>query len=210
MPRRNVPAALTATVGLAIVIAAALGFRATGGAPTLVDSWWHDLLESNRSTVIEAIARALNVAGGTLVMTLVTGALVLALLIARRWHAAIIVGVTVPLASGAESLIKLVVARPRPPDALLDLTTTSFPSGHATTAAALAVALLLAFAITRAWGWALAAVWILAMAFSRTYLLVHWVTDVAAGALLGASIAVLVALATRAFVPSRDPRSSLV
>ncbi len=210
MPRRNVPAALTATVGLAIVIVAALGFRATGGPPTLVDSWWHDLLASSPSPVIEAIARGLNVAGGTLVMTLVTLVLVLVLLIARRWHAAIIVGLTVPLASGAHSLLKLAVDRPRPPDALLDLTTTSFPSGHATTAASITVALVLALAVTRVWAWALAAAWTLAMAFSRTYLLVHWVTDVAAGALLGASIAVLVALATRAFVPSPSARSSLV
>jgi undecaprenyl-diphosphatase len=205
-----VPAALAASAGLVLVIAVALAFRASGGAPTLVDSWWHDLLASNRSAVVEAIARALNVVGGTLVMTLVTAALVLVLLLARRWHAAIIVGVTVPLASGAHSLLKLLVERPRPQDALLDLTTTSFPSGHTTTAASIAVALVLSLAITRAWAWALAAAWILAMAFSRTYLLVHWMTDVASGALLGASIAVLVALATCAFLPSLNPRSSLV
>ena len=210
MPRRTVPAALTATTALALVVTGALVFRAPDGAPTLVDSWWHDLLASNRSPVIEVIARALNVAGGTLVMTLVTLVLVLALLIARRWHAAIIVGVTVPLASGAHSLLKLAVDRPRPPDALLELSTASFPSGHATTAASITVALVLALAVTRAWAWALAAAWTIAMAFSRTYLLVHWVTDVAAGALLGASIAVLVALATRAFVPSPSARSSLV
>ncbi len=210
MPRRTLPAAVAATTTLALVVAAGLAFRATGGAPTLVDTWWHDVLASNRSPVAEAIARALNVVGGTLVMTLVTAALVLVLLIARRWHAAIIVVVAVPLASGAESLIKLVIARPRPPDALLDLSTTSYPSGHTTTAAALTIALVLALAVTRAWAWALAAAWTLAMALSRTYLLVHWMTDVAAGVLLGASIAVLVALATRAFVPSRDPRSSLV
>lgn len=201
---------LSAAVALATVGAGAFVFRATGGVPTLLDSWWYSVMASHRAVVTDAVGRALNLVGGTLVMTLVTATVVLVLLIARRWHAAIIVGLSVPLASGAHSLLKLVAARPRPLGGIVDAGTTSYPSGHTTSAAAFAVAVVLALAITRAWAWALAATWILAMAFSRTYLLVHWMTDVAAGAALGASVALLIALGVRALVPSPGARSTLV
>jgi undecaprenyl-diphosphatase len=43
----------------------------------------------------------------------------------------------------------------------------------------------------------LAAVWIPLMAVSRNYLLVHWLSDVIAGAILGASVAFVVAALVR-------------
>ena len=44
----------------------------------------------------------------------------------------------------------------------------------------------------RRWWWALASLGVVGMAWSRTYLQVHWLTDVIAGALLGSSISLLV------------------
>ena len=64
----------------------------------------------------------------------------------------------------------------------------SFPSGHAAYAGATAVALVLLFTAPgprRALWWLLAALGIVGMAWSRTYLQVHWLSDVVAGALLG-------------------------
>jgi membrane-associated phospholipid phosphatase len=71
----------------------------------------------------------------------------------------------------------------------------SFPSGHAAYAGATCVALVLLFAAPgtgrRLW-WALATLGIAAMAWSRTYLQVHWLLDVIAGSLLGVGVALLV------------------
>jgi len=88
---------------------------------------------------------------------------------------------------------------------------TSFPSGHAKTAAqvALGIALLVAGTTAgraarwvRATAWAVAVAWVVAMAVSRTVLDEHWLSDVVAGALLGAAcalgaVAVVGALARR-------------
>jgi membrane-associated phospholipid phosphatase len=57
------------------------------------------------------------------------------------------------------------------------------------------VALVLLFTTPgarRRWWWALAGLGVVGMAWSRTYLQVHWLTDVIAGALLGIGISLLV------------------
>ena len=90
----------------------------------------------------------------------------------------------------ATSWLKELFDRPRPPDdadpvsSLIDLpTSASFPSGHASTAFAAAVALSVLVPRWRVPALALAAV----VAFSRVYLGVHFWLDVIAGALLGAA-----------------------
>jgi membrane-associated phospholipid phosphatase len=63
----------------------------------------------------------------------------------------------------------------------------SFPSGHAAAAAALAVAVVLRYGRQVSWIWMLAFLGGLA----RVYVGAHWVTDVAAGWLLGAACALV-------------------
>jgi undecaprenyl-diphosphatase len=71
----------------------------------------------------------------------------------------------------------------------------SFPSGHAAYAGATCIALVLLFTVPgahrRRW-WVLAALGIAGMAWSRTYLQVHWLSDVVGGAMLGIGIALVV------------------
>ena len=155
-----------------------------------------------------AVARVLATIGGTIGMIVVTAALVVLLLILRKWRSALDLAATIAMAAAASSLLKMLVERPRPSGALMHLVTYSYPSGHATSAAALAVAL--AIAVPRAWTWVAASGWMVIVAWSRTYLEVHWLTDVLGGLLLGAGIALLVdGVVRRAWGARHHPRGAL-
>lgn len=99
---------------------------------------------------------------------------------------------------------KHLVGRPRPglPFALIPAPGFSFPSGHATGAAAVGIlgAWMLCRWVIRRWAvqvavWAATVTAIALIGFSRPYLGVHFLTDVLAGWLLGAGWAVAVILA---------------
>lgn len=191
------PAAFLGALGIAVVVVAGLVISTTGrDLPFGLDQPWHDFLLAQHNPVADAVARFLDVAGGTLAMTIVTAVLAAGLAFRRHFAAAISVALTVAVASGVASLLKVTVARPRPTDGFVPEGSTSFPSGHTTTAAAITVALAIAFPYI--WSRVLAAVWIPLMAVSRNYLLVHWLSDVIAGAVLGASVALVVTAVVRA------------
>lgn len=124
--------------------------------------------------------------------------LLLPLLIQRATRAASLWLITaVVLSSGAVSLLKEMVVRVRPCDALvwcaaIDIPSPgghSFPSGHAAGSFAFA-----AFAVVRAPRWAIPAVlYAVIVAWSRCVLGVHYPSDVLVGSLLGSGIGVAVA-----------------
>ncbi len=103
------------------------------------------------------------------------------------------------LASGANAVLKPLVGRSRPPEALgLEAvgsvpTSASFPSGHAMSAFAVAAAIALLAPRLR---WAVLAV-AGVIAVSRAYLGVHFWLDVLAGAGFGMAIGALIAVAVR-------------
>jgi membrane-associated phospholipid phosphatase len=104
------------------------------------------------------------------------------------------------LASWMNAVIKALVDRSRPPeaigfDALVGVPgSPSFPSGHAMSAFAVATAIAVLAPRMRAPVLALAA----AIAFSRVYLGVHFWIDVLVGAALGVAVGLAVALTVRA------------
>jgi membrane-associated phospholipid phosphatase len=117
----------------------------------------------------------------------------------RRWDlAAWLLGWI--LADVLTAALKPGLARERPTAMNPENPFTSFPSAHAKTAAQVAIGLVLV--ASSPWrsrgGWyALAAVWIVLMATSRTVVDHHWLSDVVAGSLLGAGAALLAAGATQ-------------
>jgi undecaprenyl-diphosphatase len=98
------------------------------------------------------------------------------------------------LSNFASNALKFAFDRARPDliEHLDHVNSASYPSGHATSAAA--VYLLLAWFAPARWrpvAWALAAAMILLNGFSRIMLGVHWASDVVGGTMLGAAFALL-------------------
>lgn len=140
------------------------------------------------------IATGLSRLGDTLTVVVISALAALGLLRVRQRAAAILVVAAALGATVLDETVKYLVARPRPQVALPvgGLSTYSFPSGHATHAAAVYLALALAMAASlgsRRQAWlavAAAAALAVLVGASRIYLGVHYPSDVAAGLLLGA------------------------
>jgi membrane-associated phospholipid phosphatase len=121
------------------------------------------------------------------------------LLVARKWDLALAWVAIVGGAQISSTVTKLLVDRPRPLDALVHESTAAYPSGHATVsgaAMAIGLAVLLGFIWPRRYNlflW-IGVVYAVLMALSRTYLRVHWLTDVVGGLALGCAFVLVVAV----------------
>ncbi len=112
----------------------------------------------------------------------------------RRWEAFATWVSAMVVSQALIGPVKNVYERIRPPMPLVETTSWSFPSGHAVAGAVIALAAVIV--LVRAGPKRrnlelLAAAFVVAMALSRVYLRAHWLTDAAAGAALGAAIAIL-------------------
>jgi membrane-associated phospholipid phosphatase len=160
--------------------------------PLSLDSRWSELMQDIQTPILHHLALVFNALGQGFWRGLTLAGVGLVLLVARRWAALITFAVAESLTPLLGNLIKALVTRPRPAGAMLTPHGSSFPSGHAAYAGVTAVVLVLLFSRPdrkRPLWWALAAVITAGMAWSRTYLQVHWLSDVFAGALLGIAVA---------------------
>ena len=176
--------------GILVVVIAAIMLRSVDGVPLGPDAAWELLMVSTQWAPARTVALVLNFIGSAVGAGIATIAAVVLLSAFRHWRGSAAVAVTVCVGALSSTTIKLLSLRPRPLGGLPDLRTFSFPSGHTTWAAAIAAAL--ALALPRVWTAILAAGWVALMAWSRTYIGAHWLTDVIAGALLGLSLALIV------------------
>jgi undecaprenyl-diphosphatase len=140
-------------------------------------------------------------------LLLVCAAVIGYLLAARRLRTAAFVFAATAGGIALAGLLKLVYARPRPMlvPHLVDVASTSFPSGHATDSALvyLTLAALLARSIPkrgpRLYVIGTAILMTLLIGVSRVYLGVHWPSDVVAGWAIGAAWALACSLAYARF-----------
>lgn len=196
MSQRSAPAqrGILLTGGALIAVGVVIGvwIAVSGSAPFAIDTAWNDLLASLTWPVLTQVSLFLNVAGGTLVGSLVVPVVgVVLLMLARRpWSAATLV-IAIAASALVVQILKNLFARGRPEDMAVLSDFGSYPSGHVANAAT--VATMLVVLLPRVWTIIVAAAWVLLMAFSRTYLHAHWLTDTIGGAVVGAGVALICA-----------------
>ncbi len=144
--------------------------------------------------------------GGVTVLTLLTTLIACYLFVTKKSGTAVLLIAAIAVGALASTLLKFGYARPRPDLVahLVEVHTTSFPSGHAMNSAItyLTLGALLARAekdrLVRIFFMVVAILLTLAIGISRIYLGVHWPSDVLAGWCIGASWAALFSLFARA------------
>lgn len=185
-------------VGGALVVAAvALGLGIALGAgnrPLPLDVWWMARMLPLRTPALLEFGFVMNWAGGGwFAIAGLPLAVVALLLLARRPWGALCFAACELLSVGAVQLLKQSLMRPRPEELFTAADAGSFPSGHVANAATIALALCVLF--PRLWVGLAGVLWVVLMAFSRTLLGAHWLSDTAGGALVGAGVALVLAAA---------------
>ncbi|WP_439593416.1 phosphatase PAP2 family protein [Microbacterium sp.] len=193
-PLRVAPILVTGIV--LILLSAGLGWWlfSRGNAAFAIDVWWNSLLASGWSPILGGFSLVMNFLGGGWFAVLVVpigGAVVLALL-RRPWSATYFIAAQA-ISAGLVQLLKTTFGRARPEEILVHSDYGSYPSGHVAGAATLATVFVILF--PRLGVLIIGAAWVLLMAFSRTYLHAHWLSDTLGGALAGAGAALVVAAA---------------
>lgn len=176
--------------GGALLALVALGAILVPVGPLDIDSRWAELMQDLQAPWLEQVALVFDALGrGWSFLTIAAIALVLGA--ARRWLALLAFAVTEAVTPLLVAATKALVDRPRPADQIIHPHGSSFPSGHAAYAGATTTALVLLFTTAgknrRPW-YTIAVLVSAGMAWSRTYLQVHWLTDVVAGAILGLAV----------------------
>ena len=181
-------------LGLTLLLFVIVGTNPQHPVVQPIDDWWFRVIDSVRSPFSTTLAKVLDFLGGVYVTTPIRIGVTIWLLFRRRWRALATWLLTWVLSEVTVTIVKAWFDRQRPPGTLVAVSGSSFPSGHATAVAATAVALVLVLLpegpTRRKWEITAVAVTFL-MSLSRTYLNAHWLSDVVAGSLLGAGVAIL-------------------
>ena len=186
---------LAATIGAGELLAKAERPDGSTGFDRSITSWFVD----HRASWLTTVARALSTIGSQKVLIPLVAVVAIVLVVRRALKPALLLVVLWAGALELYTLAKHFVGRPRPPMHLwlTSVTSTAFPSGHATqslsTYAALALVSAAVVSAPRRPALAVAAVIAAGVGWSRVYLGVHWATDVLAGWLAAACWVALVA-----------------
>jgi len=145
--------------------------------------------------VIAKTALWVSAVGGTWTMIFLGLAIGMGFLVREKWRRAAIMIFSILISAAIVTLLKEFFLRARPYNALIELGGGSFPSGHATLAAAFFATLAyvsvphIRSLVKREMCIALCVVLVVMIGLSRIVLNVHWASDVVAGWALGVFIA---------------------
>jgi len=195
-PGRDIAVTAVAVV-LTAAIFAAVASRGVLAHIQRLDNAWLQLMVTHRSGPVTALARFLNWLGLVYITLPVRIAIAVFLALHRRWWHLAAFAVAIAMSEALIGTLKGIYDRARPLHSLVTTSAASFPSGHAIAASVTVVAAVIALVPPgrrRAWWGVGAVVFSAMMALSRAYLGAHWLSDVAAGVLLGTSCALLAAL----------------
>ncbi len=148
-------------------------------------------LATHVTPYIAYIADIISNIGGTIAVSWACIIITFFLSLKRKWRSAAIMLLSIGSSAFMVGILKEFFMRTRPENALQILTDPSFPSGHATMAAAFFVIVAyLAMPKIRSWVWreltfVVCVLLIIAIGVSRLVLNVHWASDVMAGWALG-------------------------
>lgn len=190
-----------------------LAYLVTSGATKSFDQSALLWVNQHASPVFDAFFLAVTDLGGVIVLAVATLAIVITLLVRKKYPQALLIAVGVGSVSALNVLLKTLFDRPRPDlwEWLITETSFSFPSGHsvASCAFALCIVLLLWNTKWRILTTVVASIYVLLIGTSRLYLGVHYPTDILGGWLLAFTWVFLVAAVIYMYWPSAGKRSVL-
>jgi membrane-associated phospholipid phosphatase len=158
-----------------------------------LDAWWN-VYVSTFLPGFRDVSFFMNTVGAGVIGTYVVplaGALLLVL--ARRpWGAVFFLAASI-VGALVVQVLKSIFGRVRPEEMLVISDHGSYPSGHTANAAVIATVAVILF--PRVWVLLVGVAWMLLMAFSRTQVHAHWLSDTFGAATLGVATTLLVAAA---------------
>lgn len=179
------------------LIALMLAIPATAGRLQAFDDSVHRLVVANEIATLVTVGEVFAFVGSAQFMTPFIVAVAVILAVGKRSGGFWVWTLAIAISQLLNTPVKMLYARERPPLPLVETTGFAFPSGHALTGAAVAIALVIALVPDgpRRRYFAIATViYALVMAWSRVYVRAHWFSDVSAGFAFGAAAAITAAL----------------
>ncbi|MFQ5555114.1 MAG: phosphatase PAP2 family protein [Acidimicrobiia bacterium] len=175
-----------------------------------IDAAWSSVMVDLEVSVLVDASQVLATIGTAVVTVPARVAVAAYLVLRRRWRSFWFWVLAMAGTDLVVGVLKALFGRDRPDAALDSARNSAFPSGHSAIAIAIGLAVVILAAPSRE-RWRLwfcvAVAFGIAMALSRTYLRVHWMSDVVAGLTIGAAISLGAAWAVQQAARVREGRS---